>query len=289
MRIVLLCATRRGLLFLEHLHRLAPDADLEVFSFREEPIEPPFLDSIKGLAQSIGRFHEARYLGSAEWEPFWESEAIDLMFAVSWRYMIPPRVYRKPRLGTYVFHDSLLPKYRGFSPTVWATINGEEKTGVSLIAETDYVGTIMENVTGTYLELLGRNLTALLAGTAERRPQDQALATYTCRRLPEDNRIQWERPVREIYNLVRAVSRPYSGAYTLLDGQKLTIWTAEPVLPGPHYVGRVPGRVVEIRRDVGAVVLAGDGCLLVKDVQLEGAQPCCASSLLKSLGQTLGR
>ena len=63
-------------------------------------------------------FIEARTVNGEKLKSFWEHEKIDIMFLVSWRYLIGSNIYKRPRLGTYVFHDSLLPKYRGFSPTV---------------------------------------------------------------------------------------------------------------------------------------------------------------------------
>lgn len=139
-----------------------------------------------------GCFFETRQVGHARaGNDFGVTTPIDLMFAVNWRYLIPASVYQKPRQGTFVFHDSLLPTYRGFSPTVWSILNGEAYTGVTLfeiadnIDEGDVVAqqqiaigpyqsiaTVMEQVTEGYLALLEQNLDQLLQGTAPRRPQD---------------------------------------------------------------------------------------------------------------------
>jgi methionyl-tRNA formyltransferase len=306
-RIALLCATHRGYRFLQKLLALVPDAELFVFSFREEPWEPPFVDDIRTLAESHGhRFFTARNVGSPRWRSFWETTPLDLMLVVSWRYLIPPEVFRRPRQGTFVWHDSLLPAYRGFSPTVWAILNGEDHTGVTLfemaeevdsgdivdqervpIGPDDPIRVVMERVTEAYLTLLERNLEALLAGTAPRRPQDPSRATYTCKRLPQDNRIDWKAPTAAVYNLIRAVSAPYPGAYTFLDGRKLIVWAARRLPDAPRYVGRVPGRVVEVRPGEGVVVLTGDGALLLTEVQPEGMPPVCAAEVLQSLSQTL--
>jgi len=308
MRIALLCATRRGYRALEKLIACRPEVERVVFSFREEAWEPPFLDDIRRLTlESGGQFFEARQVGSHKLSSFWESTPVDLMLVVSWRTMIPPHVYRRPRLGAFVFHDSLLPEYRGFSPTVWAILNGEDHTGVTLfeiaegvdsgdivdqvrvpIGADDPIASVLERVTETYLALLERNLDRLLAGAAPRRPQDHARATYTCRRLPEDNRIDWSAPTVPVYNLVRAVSTPYPGAYTYLEGRRLRVWEVRRLPDAPCYVGRVAGRVVEVRRGEGSVVLTGDGALLLTRVQPEGGEAVCAADLLHSLGQTLG-
>src|ERR1039458_3010976 len=105
-RFAMLCATRRGHLFLEKLMRLAPASELLVFSFREEPWEPPFLDGIRILAESHGhRFIEAKKVGGIEHAQVWQQAQFDLLFAVSWRYLIPETVYKLPRQGSFVFHD----------------------------------------------------------------------------------------------------------------------------------------------------------------------------------------
>ena len=309
MRIVVLCATRRGYLFLDKLTQLAPGSVPIVFSFQEDSWEPPFLDDIRQLTLARGsQFFTAKRVGHQRWSRFWDSEDVDLMFTVSWRYMIPASVYRRPRLGTFVFHDSLLPEYRGFSPSVWAIINGEDHIGVTLfeanddpdagdivdqervpIGPDDTISVVMERVTQTYLDLLERNLDGLIKGTAPRCPQDQSRATYTCRRLPEDNQIDWSASSEGIYNLIRAVSNPYPGAYTYLSGRKMRVWSARRVADGQRYVGRVPGRVVEVRPGEGSAVLTGDGALLLGEIQVEDGEIICAADVLHSLGQTLGR
>lgn len=309
MRIGLLCATRRGYRVLETLIALLPEARLVVFSFREQPGEPPFMDDIRALTLAHGgEFVEVRQLGGRRWERIWAAAPIDLLLVVSWRYMVPAEVYSRPWLGTFVFHDSLLPAYRGFGPTVWAIVNGEDHTGVTLFAiaaEVDAgeivaqqrvpigpdetIAEVLERVTERYLDLLTRYLPRLLAGDAPRVAQDHARATFTCRRLPEDNRIDWSAPTTAIYNLVRAVTAPYGGAFTTLDGQRLIVWAARPLQPARRYVGRVAGRVVEIRPGEGTVVLTGDGALLVTRVQLDGQEPVCAAEILNSVSQTLGR
>ena len=307
-RIAVLCATRRGIQFVERLTQLAPDAALTVFSFREEPHEPPFFDALQALAEAHGQFFEARKVGAEQWASFWRDTPPDLMFMVSWRYLVPPSIYHRARLGTYVFHDSLLPEYRGFSPTVWAILNGEDHTGVTLfeiaegvdngpiiaqrripIGPDDSIADVLPRVTDAYLDVLTEHLPALLAGTAPRMAQDHTQATYTCRRLPEDNRMDWSRPAAEIHNLIRAVTAPYPGAYTTLGGKPLRVWSAWRMPEYSRFVGVVPGRVVEILPGVGSVVLTGNGTLLVKDVQLADGPRQNAADVLNRLSHTLGR
>jgi methionyl-tRNA formyltransferase len=247
-------------------------------------------------------------VGSNRFETLWESTSFDLIFLVSWRYLVPARVYARPRLGSFVFHDSLLPGYRGFSPTVWAIINGEDHTGVTLfeiapdidsgdivaqkrvdIGPDETIADVLERVTVTYLQLLEQNLSALLDGTAPRHPQDHTQATFTCKRLPEDNKIDWAQPTQSVYNLIRAATAPYPGAFTTFEGRKLTVWGARRLENQRRYVGSIPGRIAEVLPDKGSVVLTMDGALLLTQVQIEGESAVCAADVLKSLGHTLGR
>lgn len=307
MRIALLCATQRGYRFLNKLSQLRPKDDIIVFSFREEPWEPPFIDAIRSFSKDRGyRFFESRKVNSSRFAEFWDNEVIDLMLVVSWRYLIPPEIYQRPRLGTFVFHDSLLPKYRGFAPTVWAIINGSDHTGVTLfeIAEKvdsgdiidqervdigveDTIAIVMDKVTLVYLKILERNLNKLLSNTAPRTPQDHSMATYTCKRQPEDNRIDWNSSADEIYNLIRAVSQPYPGAFTYLEDKKLYIWSAKHITE-LKYVGSIPGRITKVIPEVGSVVLTGDGPLLITQVQPEHEEIQCAAEVLDNINLTLG-
>src|SRR5437762_13504584 len=114
MLILVLCATYRGYVFLGKLKQLLPDAQLLVVSFPEDPWEPAYLEKIRNLTFELGgEFIETKQVGSEKLRDLWRSRDIDLIFAVNWRYMIPPNIYRDARLGSFVFHDSLLPEYRG--------------------------------------------------------------------------------------------------------------------------------------------------------------------------------
>src|SRR4051812_41945414 len=96
--ICLIIATQRGYRCLETIASLLPEGRFAVFSFREEPYEPPFLDDIRRLTESLGGvFMEARNAGHPKFDSFWATTEISLMLSVSWRYMIPASVYRRAR------------------------------------------------------------------------------------------------------------------------------------------------------------------------------------------------
>jgi methionyl-tRNA formyltransferase len=304
--IVLCCATERGNRVLRRLRELEPTARLTVFSFRETTWEPPFLENIRRTAQESGAvFFEQRDVGAPEFSQFWTLESPTLLLAVNWRYIISPTVYSSTKMGAYVFHDSLLPLYRGFSPTVRAMINGEDRTGATLFAmaervdEGDIVDQIVvpigpseaiaqvtDKVTVAYLELLGRNLPALLAGTAHLTPQDHAQATYYPRRSPEENEIDWSQSARQIKNLIRAVGQPYSGAYTNLTGATVLVWEAG-WCQDSDTAHTEPGTVTEVIPGLGATVETGDGTILLTMIQFAGSTRTRADTQLTA-GMRLG-
>jgi methionyl-tRNA formyltransferase len=307
MNIILLGATHRGLKFLQKLRVLCKDDRLTVFSFREEPWEPKYLDQIRTFAEENGaQFFETRNVAAEQFAHIW-NDPVDLIFIVSWRYLLPKSLIDHARLAAVVFHDSLLPEYRGFSPTVWAMLNGEARCGVTMfhlaedvdsgdviaqapvtIEPQETIAGVMEKCTNAYLTLLEQNIDALKEARAPRSPQDQSLATYTCKRMPEDNQIIWQQQTQRIHNLIRAVTHPYTGAYTLYRGSKMTIWSAQPNPVERRYVGSVPGRVIEIRPGEGVVVLTGDGTILIQTVQMEDELELCASDIINSITAKLG-
>jgi methionyl-tRNA formyltransferase len=96
-------------------------------------------------------------------------------------------------------------------------------------------------------------------------PQDHTRATTFGGRRPEDGRLAWRRPARELYNLVRAVTHPYPGAFTTWAGTKLLVWKATPLA---SVANAEPGRVAAVS-PAGIVVGTGHGGLLLEQLQLE--------------------
>jgi methionyl-tRNA formyltransferase len=283
---------------LERLFDLVPQASITVCCFKEEPWEPAFQRAIAELTERRG----GRFIGTRDAAgAFSSGEAYDVMFAISWRYLVPMDLVSMVRYGAFAIHDSLLPAYRGFAPTVWAMVNGEDHSGATLFRMTHamddgpvvdalrvpivsggYIAEVMEDITMAYLHLLERNLPALLTGTAGQREQNAAEATYTCKRIPHDDRIDWRWPARRIVALVHAVSRPYSGAYCLLQDRRITIWRASIPMSAPLVVGGIPGRLVPVMVSGGVYIMAGDGPVLVEEVQYDGDVPRPAQEILSS-------
>ncbi|MGI4983543.1 MAG: formyltransferase [Janthinobacterium lividum] len=163
--------------------------------------------------------------------------APDFLFSFYYRNMLPPAVLTLAPRGAFNLHGSLLPRYRGRVPVNWAIIHGETETGATLhemtakpdagaiigqstvpILPDDTAHQVFEKVTVAAEQTLWQALPALIAGTAARLPNDLAQGSYFGGRKPEDGRIDWSRPARDVYNLIRAVAPPYPGAFTDVAG-----------------------------------------------------------------------
>jgi methionyl-tRNA formyltransferase len=171
--------------------------------------------------------------------------APDLLLSCYYRDLLPADALAvtQQSLGAFNMHGSLLPKYRGRAPVNWAVALGEKETGATLhvmtkladagdivdqesvpIGPDDLAADVQGRVKDAAVKILDRQLDALLAGTAPRRPQVHSAATKFGRRKPEDGEIDWTRPANDVHNLVRAVSHPYPGAFAPVGGATLHVW-----------------------------------------------------------------
>ena len=212
----------------------------------------------------------------------------DWLFSCYYRHMLKQPVLDLPRLGALNLHGSLLPRYRGRCPLNWVLVHGETETGVTLhymeakADQGDIVGfkrlpisfedtalTLSAKMTVAAPELMREAYPLLRAGTAPRLTQDHAQASYFGGRKPEDGKIDWRQPATAIYNLMRAVTHPYPGAFTTLAGRKLFIWNGRP-LAAPMAAPDVPGRITIALPGEGLLVATGDGHFLITQAQWEG-------------------
>ena len=198
----------------------------------------------------------------------------DLILVAGWYHMVPRQIREiAPTAG---LHASLLPDYSGGAPLVWAVINGEEKTGITFfcfdegvdsgpvidqkaqpIHFDDTVATLLARIEADAVEMLREHLPHIQQSIAQARPQDESKRRIMPQRSPADGLIDWSQPARRIYDFVRAQTRPYPGAFTFLDGEKLTIWSALP--GGAMPSGATGGTAFAAEGSGAAVVACGDG------------------------------
>lgn len=229
-----------------------------------------------------------------------------VIFVVGCRQMLPDSIYKFPPQGTFALHDSLLPHYRGFAPLNWSILNGDKETGVSLFRLTEAVdagevmgqerisigpdetaGEVYQKVCESTVSLIKKHFRPISQGTAHGVAQPSGPVTFSCARSPEDGLIDWSQSTRSIYNQIRALSRPYPGAFTYSGTRKLIIWKAALPAETPDFAGRIAGRIVAIRKD-GVDVLTGDGVLTLKEAQFEGENPRELSEIFRSVRAKLG-
>lgn len=200
--------------------------------------------------------------------------------AIAWRWLID-----HPERQLIVFHDSLLPRYRGFNPLVSYLINGEKRIGVTAIfgarrydagdmlaqasADIDYPITIAETIEraiGCYCATARDVLARIARGeTLAGTPQEDAAASYSLWRDEDDYAVQWHHDAARIKRFVDALGSPYKGASTRVDGVLARIVRAE-VLPDVPIDNRVPGKVIWIDDGLPAVV-CGEGLLRILELR----------------------
>jgi methionyl-tRNA formyltransferase len=253
----------------------------------------------------------------------------DALLSCYYRKILGPELLAIPPRGAFNMHGSLLPRFRGRAPVNWVLVKGETVTGVTLhcmtekpdrgdivgqkavpITDEDTALTLHRRCAAAAGDLMREVWPLIESGKAPRVPQDPSKASYFGRRRPEDGRIDWSQPARACWNLVRAVTHPYPGAFTFAGGAKLFIWQASPV-SGPSAGGAAPsagqtvtssvrvvstgrgaagersaavpppGTVLSVVRGSGFTVATGEGVLLVRRAQLEGGEELDGEELVR--------
>lgn len=196
-------------------------------------------------------------------------------------------------------HASLLPKYRGGAPIHYAIINGDKETGVTImemvkemdagdmiarraipIEETDNVGTMFEKLALVGRDLLLDTLPSYLAGDIKPVPQDKNQVTFSPNISPEEERIDWTKTNRQLFNQIRGMY-PWPVAHTLLNGERFKIYKATPV----EGTGQA-GEILAIRKKE-LIVAASEGALSLKTVQPAGKPKMTIIDFLNGLGRQL--
>ena len=227
----------------------------------------------------------------------------DLQIVVAFR-MLPEVVWNMPRLGTFNLHASLLPQYRGAAPINWAVINGDTETGVTTfflkheidtgeiirqvrvpIADTDNVGTVHDRLMMLGGRVVTETVDDILAGTVKSIPQEQLATTGELRPAPkifkDTCRIDWNQPVKRIYDFVRGLS-PYPAAWTELvqpDGSVLVlkIFQTEKIIKAHN----LQSGTLETDGKTYLRVAAADGFVGICSLQLPGKKRLNTDELLR--------
>jgi methionyl-tRNA formyltransferase len=286
---------------LQHLFALGENVVL-VATHADAPGEAQWYPSVAELSRQCGVepwiLEEPREASAVE---RLRAAEPDLLFSFYYRRVLPEAMLQVPRLGAFNVHGSLLPKFRGRAPVNWAILKGETRTGATLhrmrsradtgeivdqeavpIGPDDTALEVQKRVTAAAVAVLARRLEQLKAGTAPAVAQDESAATRFGRRRPEDGRIDWSRPAREVHDLVRAVTHPFPGAFTDLFDGKTYVWRTG--LPGLAAHDNFPGQV---RTEAGRLFVAcgDDRYVELLALQPEGREETDAAGFLSGRGR----
>ncbi len=205
-----------------------------------------------GKSEEIIQFCQARDLPVFAGNPrggraaaFLQPFRTQVILSVNYLFIVEQDVLGHPEIIAANLHGSLLPKYRGRTPHVWAIINNEREAGVTAhvmeegcdagdillqrripISETDTGGAMLEKYRAVYPDMVRELLDGVRQGTLTRRPQDNSRATYFGARTPEDGHIDWSWQRERIRNWIRAQARPYPGAFFYWQGQRCEVHSA---------------------------------------------------------------
>jgi methionyl-tRNA formyltransferase len=223
--------------------------------------------------------------------------AADLHIVVAFR-MLPEAVWHMPPMGTVNVHASLLPQYRGAAPINWAIINGETETGVTTfklqheidtgnillqqkvaITPEDNAGTLHDKLMEEGAALLIRTVKGLAENSITPIPQSDVPAAglkHAPKIFKENTLIDWQKPVREIHNLVRGMS-PHPAAYAELAGKNIKLYTTR---AEEGATGKQPG-AYDTDHKTYLRFAAADGWLYVDELQQEGKKRMDIESFLR--------
>jgi methionyl-tRNA formyltransferase len=273
--ITLYAMTAKGVATFEALSEVAPGLVRDVVSARDGGTGDDSYDRLAEACARRGvRFHDRSAVDAVA--------PASHVIAVGWRRLIP----ETPGTTLVVFHDSLLPRYRGFNPLVTALLAGDAETGVTaLLATAEYDrGDILAQVVvplhrpvriADAIDLVAEGYRRLATGLAARiaagetltgTPQDEDLASYSLWRDDADYDIDWTEAAEGLRDFVYAVGHPYAGARTRMNGVPVRAWDVT-VEPDVRIANRIPGKVIFMRNGRPTVV-CGTGLLRIDALSL---------------------
>lgn len=222
----------------------------------------------------------------------------DLIITCAYGQILPKEILDYPKLGCINVHASLLPKLRGGAPIHRAIINGYKETGVTimymdermdegdiisseslLIDDNDTAETLHDKLMIMGRDLLLKTLPSILDGTNNRTKQDDSLATYGFVIKREDEKLDFSKTQKEVYNKVRGLNS-WPGAYCQFDGKIIKIWECYKT---DNYFGeKIDGEITNIYKD-GIGVKVSNGEIVLKVIQPEGKKKMLATDFANGM------
>ncbi|MDT2705857.1 methionyl-tRNA formyltransferase [Enterococcus dispar] len=267
---------------------------------RKHVITPPPV-KVAALKHDLLVLQPEKISGSTEMDKI-ASLAPDLIVTAAFGQFLPEKLLQIPRLGAINVHASLLPKYRGGAPVHYAIMNGEDKTGVTImemikkmdagaiysqaeipITKTDDVGTMFEKLSTLGKDLLLNTLPELIQGTLEKTPQNEAQVTFSPNITREQEAIDWQKTADEIDNQVRGM-RPWPIAFTTYRGVRWKIWDVTPLA---ETTDAAPGTIIKKDKSELFVACGKNTTLALKELQPAGKGKQDVQAFLNGVGQNV--
>lgn len=249
---------------------------------RKKILTPPPVKKV-ALEHNIPVYQPEKLNNSSELEEIINLKP-DLIVTAAFGQLLPKSLLDAPKHKAINVHASLLPKYRGGAPIHYAVMNGEKKTGITImymaekldagniisqdeveILENDTVGEVHDKLATLGTELLKKTLPTIFNGTNDNIVQDDSLATFASNISREDERIDWTKDAQTIHNHIRGLS-PWPVAYTTMDGKNLKLWRSEIV----ENVKGEPGEIIETTKDAIIVATGSEDGVALTEIQLAG-------------------
>lgn len=267
---------------------------------RKKVLTPPPVKEA-ALAHGIKVLQPEKISGSEEMAELMELEA-DLIVTAAFGQFLPEKLLQAPKLGAINVHASLLPKYRGGAPVHYSIINGDDKTGVTImrmikkmdagdmlsqeslpITKTDDVGSMFDKLSLLGKDMLLKMLPDFLVGKVKEVPQNEAEVTYSPNITREEEQISWAKTSHLIDCQVRGM-RPWPVAFTMYQETRVKLWDVTPV---EETTTEAPGTVIQINKK-SFLVACGEGTVLqINELQPAGKGKLKAVEYLNGVGRTM--
>ncbi len=264
---------------------------------RKRVLTPP---PVKVEAEKLGIsvIQPEKLKGSAELDEIISLNA-DLIITAAFGQLLPKELLDAPALGCINVHASLLPKYRGGAPIHKAVMDGETETGVTImymvekldagdiisqvsvpIKDTDDTGTLFDVLSKAGVDLLKNTLPSILDETNDRIVQDESLVTFARNISREEERIDWTKDGKEIYDKIRGL-HPWPVAYSVFQDANVKIWWGEKVETSSY---AEPGTIIDIETDRIIVKTGNNIGIAITDIQPAGRKRMPAEVFIRGIG-----
>lgn len=258
---------------------------------------------VKAVAEEYNiPVYQPERIKDSEFCDFLETIDADLYVVVAYGQILSERILNIPKYGCINVHGSLLPKYRGAAPIQWSIINGDKKTGVTImymdkecdtgdmilkeeieITPEDTYGSLHDKMAPVGADTLLKAIRLIEEGKAAPLKQRESEATHAPMISKNMGHIDWNKSAAEIKNLIRGFN-PVPGAYTVYNGDNIKIWNCD-IVKGDKGEN---GEVTDIDLKKGFTVKCGENAVLITEIQAKGGKKMKTADYLRGHSIEIG-